>query len=59
MLQKTIFIKSEGAKKRKGQIRKLRKQADKHNPQLGTRLMNAGTQKSQGNPFENVFSTLV
>jgi len=56
---KAIFIKSEGAKKRKHQIRKLRKKQDKQNPQLGTRLMNNANNKIVSNPYENIFNALV
>jgi len=56
---KAIFIKSEGAKKRKHQIRKLKKKQDKQNPQLGVRLMNPNSSKPIKNPYENIFNALV
>ena len=56
MKLKAIFIKSEGAKKRKHLIRKEKKRAQKQSLQLTNPPPN---QNKSSNPFENVFSGLV
>ena len=60
MKLKAIFIKSEGAKRRKHQIRKEKKKSQKQNPQSGSNITNPPpNQNKSSNPFENVFSSLV
>jgi len=59
MKLKAIFIKSDEAKRRKHQIRKERKKQNMLTTHMGSRLMNLGSQKPQGNPFANVFNDLM